>query len=119
MPRIINNVDTILVDAVEITSPTDRAAFVAKACGGDSVLQRHVEELIANHFQAGDFLQHAVSIDAPTYITDESAAPVGTMIGPYKLREVLGQGGMGVVYVAEQEQPLRRKVALNILTLTQ
>ena len=90
MPRIINNVDTILVEAVEITSPTDRAAFVAKACGGDSVLQRHVEEMIANHFEAGDFLQHAVSIDAPAHFTDESAAPVGTMIGPYKLREVLG-----------------------------
>ena len=115
MPRIINNVDTILVEAVEITSPTDRAAFVAKACGGDSVLQRHVEELIANHFEAGDFLQHAVSIDAPAHFTDESAAPVGTMIGPYKLQEVLGEGGMGIVYVAEQEQPLRRKVALKVI----
>ena len=115
MPRIINNIDTILVEAVEITSPTDRAAFVAKACGGDSVLQRHVEEMIENHFEAGDFLQHAVSIDAPTHITDESAAPVGTMIGPYKLQEVLGEGGMGIVYVAEQEQPLRRKVALKVI----
>ena len=115
MPPVFDNLDTILVEAIEIASVADRAAFVAQACRGDSVLQRHVEEMIANHFQAGDFLQCPASVDAPTYVTALPDENVGTMIGPYKLRELLGEGGMGIVYIAEQEQPFRRKVALKLI----
>jgi len=75
--------------------------------------------LIANHFQAGSFLERpAVPMD-PDGIsgleTAGSADGPGTVIGPYKLLELIGEGGMGVVYLAEQTQPMRRKVALKII----
>jgi serine/threonine protein kinase len=122
MPPAISHIERILAEAVEIPSAADRQAFVERACGGDVELQRQVEELIANHFQAGAFLERPAHYDLPTHVVDSSATDdtvvaehPGTMIGPYKLREVLGEGGMGVVYVAEQERPVRRKVALKVI----
>jgi serine/threonine protein kinase len=122
MPPAISDIERILAQAVEIASSADRQAFIEQACGDDRELQRQVEELIANHFQAGAFLEQPAHYDLPTNVFDGTAtddtvvaeAP-GTMIGPYKLREVLGEGGMGIVYVAEQERPVRRKVALKVI----
>src|SRR4051794_25791886 len=102
--------DAIFCGAIEIASGGERAAFIADACGPDEDLRRRVEELVNAHFQAGSFLE--VSTDAPTI----SAAPAppaevtGAVIGPYKLLQPIGEGGMGTVYVAEQSRPVRRKV---------
>ncbi len=105
------SVETILDQAVEITDPAERQAFVEHACAGDLALQHRVERLIVNHFQAGTFLEHpAVTVDL-----EGSAEVPGTVIGPYKLMEQIGEGGMGVVYLAEQIQPVRRRVALKII----
>ena len=66
--------------------------------------------MLEDHSKAGDFLeQPAIQITPPL---DEA---LGKLIGPYKLRELLGEGGMGVVYVAEQERPVRRKVAIKVI----
>src|SRR5262249_43400755 len=54
-------------------------------------------------------------ISAATLITEPVSERLGTTIGPYKLREIIGEGGMGIVYVAEQEKPIRRKVALKVV----
>ncbi len=109
--------ETILAEAIEIPGEQERCSFVERACGEDIELRRHVERLIANHFQAGDFLESPASPLSATIRLAHDAEALGTWIGPYKLREVIGEGGMGTVYVAEQEQPIRRKVALKIIKL--
>jgi serine/threonine-protein kinase len=113
------SVETILAQAVEIAAPQQRQAFVEQACGGDAALRQRVERLIANHFQAGSFLERpAVATDpggTAGWETAGSAGSTGTVIGPYKLLEQIGEGGMGPVYVAEQQHPLKRRVALKVI----
>src|SRR5262249_33186152 len=109
-----DQVESILAAAVEMDSTAERQAFVERACTGDAVLKRHVEELLENHFLAGNFLESPAPNLAAT--TDElSAERPGTVIGPYKLLEQIGEGGFGIVFMAEQTQPIRRKVALKVL----
>ncbi|MFV1979955.1 MAG: protein kinase [Rhodothermia bacterium] len=108
------NIDTILSEAIEFASESERQSYLDKVCGGDTELRREAEKLVADHFEAGDFLEQRaampdVTIDQP--ITEKPC----TVIGPYKLREQIGEGGFGVVYVAEQTEPVRRKVALKII----
>jgi serine/threonine protein kinase len=111
-------VETILAQAVEIAAPDERHAFVEQACAGDAALQSRVERLIANHFRAGNFLERPVLVANPDgtagWETPGSDTGPGT-VGPYKLLEQIGEGGMGLVYVAEQQHPIKRRVALKII----
>src|SRR5262249_30161708 len=106
---------SIFESAIGIGSPTERAAFLDQACAGDQQLRTEVEALLAVHdrmasLHGPEMAPHlAATIDQP--IT-ERPDPV---IGPYKLLEQIGEGAFGVVFMAEQQQPLRRKVALKIL----
>src|SRR6516164_11645980 len=88
------SVDTILAEAVEIAAPAERLAFVEKCCAGDALLKQRVERLIANHFQAGSFLESpALAVD-PEATAHREATPLvegpGTVIGPYKLLQQIG-----------------------------
>ncbi len=113
------SVETILAQAVEIASAAQRQAYVEQACGGDAELKHRVERLIGNHFQAGSFLERpAVAMDPDATAGWEPAGAAdgpGTVIGPYKLLEQIGEGGMGLVFVADQQQPIKRRVALKII----
>src|SRR5262245_30727582 len=100
--------------AAAAMAPSDRAAFLDEACGGNRPLRDEVESLLRAHDPSDSFLEvpaPAVTIDRDRPITEGP----GAVIGPYKLREQIGEGGFGVVYVAEQEKPVRRKVALKII----
>src|SRR5262249_13370080 len=88
-------------------------AYLAVACGGDEALRDRVRDLLTAHQAAGSFLEPAAGL-AVTTEGPLSERP-GAVIGPYKLLEQLGEGGFGVVFMAEQPQPLRRKVALKVL----
>jgi len=92
------SVETILCDAIEIESDSDRAAFVERACAGDAALRHEVERLIARHQGAGNFLENRAGQMTQEAITLPVADRPGQQIGPYKLRELLGEGGMGMVF---------------------
>jgi eukaryotic-like serine/threonine-protein kinase len=119
MDRSTPSIETILAQAVEIGGTAERHAYVESACGDDTVLRRRVEQLIANHFQAGSFLERPIVSRDPddTAVWDAVASgyAAGTVIGPYKLLEQIGEGGMGLVFAAEQRQPVKRRVALKII----
>jgi tetratricopeptide (TPR) repeat protein len=96
---------------------TERVAFLREACRGDQTLQARVETLLESRDQAGDFLETPIlGLDSLPDDTPVSEGP-GTVIGRYKLLEKIGEGGMAVVYMAEQERPIRRKVALKVIKL--
>src|SRR5262245_2706102 len=108
-------VRAVFLDAVEKQPPDAWDRFLDEACTDDVELRRQVACLLDAHRQAGSFL--AVGAVAAARPVEQSAVPEapGTVIGPYKLLEQIGEGGFGVVFLAEQQQPVRRKVALKVL----
>jgi serine/threonine protein kinase len=107
--------NTIFLKAIELPSPAERQAFVEEACQGDDALRDQVGALLAANDQAGSFLESPAP--APTVTRDEPPITEGpgSVIGPYKLLQQIGEGGMGAVYMAEQTRPVRRKVALKVI----
>ncbi len=96
-----------------------RAAFVAEACAGDSALDAEVQALLAAHDGAGGFMTDDVPLspEIEEQLARLKPEEAGESIGPYKLREQIGEGGFGTVWVADQERPVRRRVALKIIKL--
>jgi WD40 repeat protein/serine/threonine protein kinase len=109
----------IFEQAVELSSREAREVYLVTACGQDRDLRRSVDQLLASFNDAaeigflkeGDSSQQAQTVRLDTRL-DEGP---GTVIGRYKLLQAIGEGGMGVVYMAEQEEPVRRRVALKII----
>jgi eukaryotic-like serine/threonine-protein kinase len=103
---------TEIFNAAVKLSPDDRAAFLDRACGEDRELRGEVESLLHAHDAPDSFLREPVD---RTGAYEPVADRAGSVIGPYKLLEQIGEGGFGVVFMAEQTQPVRRKIALKIL----
>ncbi len=114
MSRPAPDLQAIFAHALELEAPAERARYVVEACGDDQVLRGEIESLLRALGNAGDFLEDPVM---STNTVDQSRAAEGprSVIGPYKLLEEIGEGGMGVVYMAEQMRPIYRKVALKII----
>src|SRR5690242_1183538 len=107
---------SLLGEAVEYRSPVERAAFLEKACGGDAGRRARVEALLRAYDAAGNFLQGDRPPPEPVTAADEPVREgPGAVIGPYKLLQSIGEGGMGSVFMAEQTEPVRRKVALKVI----
>src|SRR5258708_3047735 len=110
-------VEDIFLAALEKGAPEERAAFLNAACKDDSDLRRRVERLLEAHPKAGGFLEglaRPAAEQTAAYVP--SGEQVGTIVASrYKLLEQIGEGGMGTVWVAEQTQPVRRKVALKLI----
>lgn len=103
--------ESIFGQALRLKVPAERAAYLDQACAGNEALRQNVESLLNAFEQAGDFFSRK-SQSAPS---DFLAERPGTVIGRYKLLEKIGEGAFGVVYMAEQEEPVRRRVALKII----
>jgi WD40 repeat protein/serine/threonine protein kinase len=105
--------------AVEIEAADKRREFLDAECAGDDALRQQVEALLNASEKVGSFLnQPAARVPEPVPPTEDYrpiAEGPGSVIGPYKLLQKIGEGGFGVVYMAEQEKPLRRMVALKII----
>jgi eukaryotic-like serine/threonine-protein kinase len=104
--------------AREISDSGERSGYIRGACGGDADLQGEVESLLAADAEASEFLR--TSSRAAATIVSPSRAAVeapGQMIGRYKLLQMIGEGGFGSVWMAEQKEPVKRRVALKIIKL--
>jgi serine/threonine protein kinase/tetratricopeptide (TPR) repeat protein len=113
----------LFMAAVQIGDAAERAAYLDRACTGETALRQRVEALLAAFAQAGSFLQQPagepratsdVSPPGPSGGSDPAEGP-GTVIGPYKLVEQIGEGGMGTVWMAQQTEPVRRLVAVKLI----
>ena len=107
--------------ALAVEKPVgERAAFLQAVCGADGALRQRLEALLAAHEQPETVLATQTETARPTIKLDLADAPdeaVGQTLGRYKLLEKVGEGGCGTVYVAEQTQPVRRRVALKVIKL--
>jgi len=103
----------IFFNAIEKSNAQERSVYLDTVCGDKADLRKRVEALLKSHEDAGDFFR----IPDSNVETGSIEEALGTVIGRYKLLERIGEGGMAVVYMAEQEKPIRRKVALKIIKL--
>jgi serine/threonine protein kinase/tetratricopeptide (TPR) repeat protein len=131
----LNRAREIFIEAVRAIPPAQWEAFLTARCGTDAALRRHVGQLLQAHAEAGSFLERPAARpegtgayapgsapDAAAEVPADDGGPqaadgdrAGTAVGPYKLLQEIGEGGMGTVFLAEQTQPVRRQVALKII----
>jgi len=115
-----------LFDAAQQLRPEERMPFLDFACAGDLVMRKQLEELLSAQDSADEFFRSSApalrpglaQAPAPPAASQAVGADLlGTQIGPYKPLQIIGEGGCGVVYMAEQEKPVRRRVALKVIKL--
>jgi len=113
MSHVTPDAKLIFLEAIDQASPAARARYLDEACQGDSELRGRVEQLLQAHQNAGKFLGGS-AMSGPT-IDQPLTERRGDVIGPYKLLQQIGEGGMGTVFMAEQTHPVQRKVALKVI----
>ena len=113
MANSTDQAQSLFLNALEIAEERERVAYLNAECGGDDKLRAEVEQLLSHAMRMGQFLE-SDDEPSPTDVRPLTEQP-GTVIGPYKLLQQIGEGGMGVVYMAEQTEPVERRVALKII----
>ena len=111
----------VFIAALQMEDPTERRAYLDEACAARPELRQEVEELLRLYEGAGSFLEKPAPDVPATGACEDAAAPTlsgecsGALIGPYKLIEQIGEGGMGAVWMAQQIEPVKRLVALKLI----
>src|SRR5262249_26164638 len=107
-------VDEVFDEALRRAAGPDRDCYLDEVCGGDPELRRRVERLLRAVSEAGSFLE--TPAQDPSAAVDQSPAESPeTVIGPYKLIQQVGEGGMGTVWMAQQQEPVKRLVAVKVI----
>ncbi|MHC4435112.1 MAG: serine/threonine protein kinase, partial [Planctomycetota bacterium] len=109
--------EAIFYAALDIKSPVERTAYLTTVCGDDTELLARVGELLKVHASECSFLEAVAPHLGITLEQEPLTEGPGTIIGPYRLLELIGEGGFGAVYMAQQEKPIRRRVALKVIKL--
>src|SRR6516164_7858856 len=133
MSTAIGREESLFDEARELTDPARRRAFLDRACKGDMMLRKKIEKLLVACERADEFFAECTPAlraraltlpgETPPTTTGTNRVQIAheekpsTRIGPYKLLQKIGEGGCGVVYMAEQEKAVRRRVALKIIKL--
>ena len=112
-----NPIEEVFSAALRRRAGPERTAYLREACRNDAALRGRVEALLAASEDVGEFLQKPVLGEDSVAQESPVVEGPGAVIGRYKLLEKIGEGGMAVVYMAEQTEPIRRKVALKIIKL--
>jgi serine/threonine protein kinase/WD40 repeat protein len=110
-----SKLEEIFLAAVEKPTTEERTAYLDAACAGDQELRRRVEKLLSAQATVGNFLEGIAPELVATVMQPTPTEGIGAFIGPYKLLEQIGEGGFGIVYMADQQTPVRRRVALKII----
>ncbi len=117
MSKELEDIRSIFCDALEKGTIAERTAFLNTACGKNSDVRQKIEALLELHENSGSFLESPI-LDSDLILDDSPLTEEpGTVIDRYKLLEKIGEGGMAVVYMAEQNKPIRRKVALKLIKM--
>jgi hypothetical protein len=115
--KALEKMKLIFYEALEKETVGEREAYLDETCKSDPSLRVEIDALLKGHFRTDSFLKGPI---LDPYLSLENSSILeepGAMIGRYKLLEQVGEGGMAVVYMAEQQEPIRRKVALKIIKL--
>ncbi|MEQ1828544.1 MAG: WD40 repeat domain-containing serine/threonine protein kinase, partial [Pirellula sp.] len=108
-------VDDIYLEALARSDPGERKEYLDNACAGNADIRKHIERLLDVQPQLSGFLEHP----APELVRSihEQSEDIGKQIGPYTLLQLIGEGGMGAVWLAEQREPVQRQVAIKLIKL--
>src|SRR5262249_30354020 len=117
--KTVNVIEAVFFAALDKKDAAERGAYLDQACVGDPDLRRCVEKLLAAQPKVGEFLQAPApglpAADPNATADHASDERPGTILGPYKLLHAIGEGGMGTVWMAEQSEPVKRRVALKVI----
>src|SRR5688572_24551743 len=115
MTEHVQDAEAVFLAALERATPSERTSYLGSACAGDAELLCRVRELLAFHDASrGPLDVQAFGLDYTPGMPRSREGP-GTVIGPYKLLQQIGEGGMGTVFMAEQTRPVQRRVALKVI----
>src|SRR6185503_8914253 len=113
--------DEEIFDTARELAADERAAYLAERCGQDADLRQRIEGMLAADAAAGEFFKTHDASPSTAILSDanlsSSMEKAGDRIGRYKLLQQIGEGGCGIVYMAEQEEPVRRRVALKVIKI--